>query len=121
MDKKQILDEMKTMIGNKDPILFFEKMTSLFEALSNQMDSLEKSLDKVKTNSALAIAWDPKVANDLLSHQIDVLRADKELYHEQLSEVKKAYVQGIVTQDYNTFVNFWLDTLGYHPFLNYKK
>ena len=121
MSKENLIKEMMETIGDKDPILFFQKLTLLFERLSIQMDEIQDDLDKVKTNSALAIAWDPKVASDLLSHQIDVLRQDRDLYHDQLSDLKKAYVEGLVTQDYITFVNFWVDTLGFHPFLNYKK
>lgn len=121
MKREDVLKEMKTMVGQKDPIVFFEKMVDMFSLLFDRLDNLEADLNRVKTNTALSIQWDPRVANDMLAKQIEVLRQDKDTYHAELSACKQAYAVGLVTQHYSTFVEFWLDTLGWHPFLDYER
>jgi hypothetical protein len=61
MNQKDLLKEMKDSVGTKDPVVFFEKMVSVFEVMFEKLDGLEKDVKRVKTNSALAIQWEPKV------------------------------------------------------------
>jgi GMP synthase PP-ATPase subunit len=121
MNRKDLLKDMKDSIGTKDPIEFFDKMVDAFDLLFQEIDQLKKKLDTQNTISGLSIQWDPKVAATMLANQIEVLRKDKDIYHQELSALKVAYVEDKVTQDYKTFCTFWEDTLGYHPFLNYEK
>lgn len=121
MNSKDLLKEMKDSVGTKDPVVFFEKMVSVFEVLFEKLDGLEKDMARVKTNSALAIQWEPKVASDMLTKQIDLLRQDRETYHAEISALKAAYATGTVVLSYDRFCNFWLDTLGWHPFLDYDQ
>lgn len=120
LDKDELLKSMREDIGNKSPLDFFAKFVDAFELLFSRIDQLEAELRKVKTNSALAINWDPKVASQLISKEIDKLRndKDKDLYANELSALKKAYSRTFV--DYNAFVTFWIDVLGYHPFMDYE-
>lgn len=118
MKRQELLKQMKESIGTKEPIEFFDNMVEVFNILLDKIDSLESNLNRVKTHSALAIQWEPRVANDMLVKQIAILREDKESYHDELTKLKKASVENIVTLDYNTFCNFWMDTLGWHPFLD---
>lgn len=115
-----LIKEMRESIGIKDPIVFFGKLTDVLSLLFDRINSLELSLDKVKRQSTLAIQWEPKVAQDFLALQIEALRKDKELYFNELSLLKKAYTEDLVTQNYKDFVDFWINTLGFHPFLDYK-
>ena len=55
----------------------------------------------------------------MLIKEIEVLRNDKITYAEEISALKKAYAEGQVVQSYDTFCQFWVDTLGWHPFLEY--
>lgn len=128
MNHIDLLKDMKDGIGTKDPIVFFEKMVDVFSLLFEKVDKLESdvanvqsTLEKVKNNSALSIQWDERLADDMLLDQIKILREDKETYHAELSAFKKASMEGVVTKTYLSFVEFWLNTLGCHPFLNYKK
>jgi hypothetical protein len=121
MKREDVLKDMKHMIGNKDPIEFFAKMVDAFDLLFDRLDEVEIELRKVKTNTALAINWEPRVASDMLAKQVDVLRQDKDTYFDELTKLKKAFAEDVVTQDYHTFCNFWLDTLGWHPFLDYAE
>lgn len=120
MKKADLIKEMRDSIGTKDPIVYFDKMVDVFELLFSEFEKLENNLHKIQNNTALSIQWEPKVAADLIAKQIDLLRDDKETYFEELSLLKKAYQEDLVTQDYKTFVEFWMDTLGWHPFLDYK-
>ena len=112
------LKEMRDCIGIQAPIVFFEKMVEVFGILFNEIDGLKKDLKLAKQQSALTIAWEPKLAANMIAKQIEILRQDKEVYFNELMEFKKAYADGIVTKDYKTFVEFWELTLGYHPFLD---
>ena len=121
MSHKDLLQEMRDSVGTKDPVVFFEKMVSVFEAMFDKLDSLEADMERVKTNSALAIQWEPKVASEMIIKQTDVLRQDKDTYHAEISALKAAYAAGTVVLTYDRFCNFWLDTLGWHPFLDYDR
>ena len=41
----------------------------------------------------------------------------------EISALKKAFAfaDDVVTNSYYTFYQFWIDTVGYHPFLDYGK
>ncbi len=121
MIKEVLLKELKESIGNKDPILFFEKFVDVFSLLFDKIDRLEKKVKLVQNNSALAIKWEPKLAADMLVKEIEVLRKDKDTYASEISELKRAYAEGEVVKDYVSFCTFWQDTLGWHPFLDYDQ
>jgi hypothetical protein len=118
MKREDVLKEMKEACGTKDPIEFFSKMVDMFSLLFDRIDSLEKNLGRVKTQSALSIHWEPKVASDLLAKQVEVLRKDKDTYFNEITELKKAFAEDKVTQNYDEFVDFWINALGWHPFLD---
>jgi len=118
MKREDVLKEMKESVGTKDPIEFFAKMVDVFNLLFDKIDNLEKSLKRVKTQSALAIQWEPKVASDMLAKQVQVLRQDKDTYATEIETLKKAFAEDVVTRNYEDFCNFWVDTLGWHPFLD---
>lgn len=122
MDRKALLLDMKNSIGTQAPTVYFEKLTDLLEMLFDHVEDLEEELHQVRTHSALAIQWDPKVASNMLAEQIEVLRkADKDTYAFEIIDLKRAYADDLITQEYASFCQFWLDTLGFHPFLNYDK
>jgi len=121
MTHQDMLKEMQESIGTKDPIVYFSKMTELFSVLFNKIDKLEKTLEQYKCQSALAIQWEPKLALSMLSKEVMRLRAlDKEMYATEISGLKHAYAEDRVTQSYQEFCQFWEDTLGWHPFLDYR-
>jgi len=120
MKQEDLLTEMRNSIGTQDPIIFFEKMVDVFDQLFNQIDQLKFEVKKANTKATLAIQWEPKVASTMLSNMINDLRQDKETYFEEISELKKAFAEDVVTQTYDTFCKFWIDVLGWHPFLDYK-
>lgn len=121
MSHKDLLQEMRDSVGTKDPVVFFEKMVSVFEAMFNKLDSLERDLNKVKTNSALSIQWDPKVASDMITKQVQILRKDRATYANEIHVLKDAFTEDKVTQSYSDFCNFWVSCLGWHPFLDYDQ
>jgi hypothetical protein len=120
MKKEDLLKEMKESIGTKTPIEFFDKMVDVFTLMLNQIDSLEKQLRAIKVQSALAIKWDARVASNMLSKQVTILRSDKDkdIYLDEIEALKKAFAEDLVTQNYEDFCTFWQDTLGWHPFLD---
>lgn len=120
MNRQDIIREMKAVVGTREPLVFFDKMTDLFTLLFDRIDKLESDLLSVRVNSALAIQWEPKLASDMLVAQVDILREDKETYANELSSLKKAFAEDKITQSYPKFVAFWQETLGWHPFLNYR-
>jgi hypothetical protein len=120
MNRADLLKDMKNMVGTRDPIEFFDKMVEMFGLLFDRIDQLQDDLHQVKVQSALAIKWEPRVASDMLAKQIEILRQDKETYFNELSSLKKAFVENVVTQNYDAFCNFWVEVLGWHPFLEYK-
>lgn len=121
MDKEKILKDMRNSIGQKDPIVFFDKMVDVFEYLFGKVDILERDLRKAKQHAALAIEWSPVVASDMLVKEINKLRPMKDTYFAEISALKKAHFENTVTQDYSSFCVFWEETLGWHPFLDYEK
>ncbi len=120
MKREDVLKEMRECIGTQEPVVFFGKMVDVFDILFNQIDQLKFDLNKANVKATLAIKWEPKVASQMLADIIHDLRQDRDTYSEQLSNLKKAYAENVVTQNYDTFCSFWIDTLGYHPFLDYK-
>lgn len=118
MKREDVLKEMKESVGQKEPVVFFEKMVDVLNLLFDRMEKMESDLHRVKTYSALAISWEPRVASEMLSRQIDILRQDKDTYHTEISALKEAFTKNLVTQNYHDFTSFWLDTLGWHPFLD---
>lgn len=120
MKREDVLKEMRSLVGNKEPIEFFGKMVDVFSLMFDRIDVLEKEVRQSKTHAALAIQWEPKVAANMLSEQITILRQDSDTYFSELTALKKAYAEDLVTRNYFDFCRFWQDTLGYHPFLDYK-
>lgn len=124
MNREDILKEMKESVGTKDPILFFAKFVDVFTLLFDKIDKLEEELRDVKTRTALSIQWDPRVAMDMLTEIVDDLRkegdADGNIFQNEIDALKKAVKEDRVTQNYSTFCEFWLETLGWHPFLPYS-
>lgn len=120
MKREDLLKEMKDSVGEKEPIEFFAKMVDVFTLMFDRLDSLEKEVNLAKTHAALAIQWEPKVAANMLAERISVLRQDSNTYFSELEALKKAYAEDLVTRNYFSFCQFWQDTLGYHPFLDYK-
>lgn len=120
MKREDLLADMRKCCGTQEPVVFFEKMVDVFTLLFDRIDQLESDLSQVKTNSALGIQWEPREASTMLARQINILREDKETYFEELAALKKAFVEDRVTQNYMDFCNFWMDTLGWHPFLDYQ-
>ena len=119
-----LIDKMDQTIGVKEPIEYFKLLTQSISTLLQQnvlqLEQIKKlriELDRVKTQSALSIQWEPKVAANMMANQIDILRNDKDTYFQELEAFKKAYTEDRVTQNYHDFVTFWVTTLGWHPFL----
>lgn len=119
MKRQDLLKEMKDAVGTQEPIVFFAKMIDVFNLMFDRIDQLENNLRQVKNHAALAIEWEPKVAASMIAKQIEALRQDKDTYFMEIEALKKAYADDIVTQNYTQFCQFWLDTLGWHPFLDY--
>jgi hypothetical protein len=113
-----LLKYMKESVGTKEPIEFFDRMTDVFKLLFERIDTLQKTVDRIKVHSALAISWEPRVASDLLAQQVHILRQDADTYANEIVAFKKAFAEDKVTQSYQDFIQFWVDTLGYHPFLD---
>lgn len=120
MKHEDLLKEMKEAVGIKEPVEFFSKMVDAFTLLFERFDKLDQDLIGCRINSALAIQWEPKLASSLLAGEIEILRQDKDIYFNEISLFKKAFTEDKVTQSYQEFCRFWEDTLGWHPFLNYK-
>lgn len=118
MKREDVLKDMKDSVGTKDPVEFFQKLTDVLGLLFDRIDRLENTVHRVKTQSALAINWEPKVAAHMLSKQVDILRRDRDSYFEEITAFKKAFAENVITQNYDSFCNFWVETLGWHPFLD---
>jgi hypothetical protein len=118
MSRPGSLKEMKESIGTKDPVVFFDKLTDTIAILFDRIDQLEITLHNVKTCSALAVHWDPKIASDLLVKQVNVLRPEKDTYFAEITALKNAVSEDKITQEYGAFCAFWQETLGWHPFLD---
>lgn len=121
MDRKLLLKEMKDSVGTQNPVVFFEKMVDVFTLLFDRIDDLEDQVRESNLKAALAIQWEPKVAQSMITEQINLLRQDRDTYTEEISQLKKAFVENKVTQSYDAFCQFWQDVLGFHPFLDYDR
>jgi hypothetical protein len=120
MDREVLLKEMRACVGTQEPIVFFEKMVDVFSLLFTQIEQLKLEVKKANVKATLAIQWEPKLASTMLTNMISDLRQDKDTYFDEIAALKKAFVEDKATQNYNDFCLFWEDTLGYHPFLDYK-
>jgi hypothetical protein len=122
MKREDLMKEMKQAVGTKEPIVFFDKMADAINLLFDRIDQLEVDLQQVKVQSALSIQWEPKLASEMLAKQVYSLRQnqDKDAYKSEIDALKEAYAQDKVTQNYQEFCKFWVDTLGWHPFLDSK-
>lgn len=118
MKREDLIKEMKGACGTKEPVEYFTRLADVFTMLFDRIDHLEKSVSRVRTQSALAIQWEPKVASDLLAKQVDILRQDKDTYFQEIDALKKAFSEDKVTQSYSDFCAFWQETLGWHPFMD---
>lgn len=122
MSRQDLIKEMKASVGVREPLVFFEKMADLFTVLFDKIDKLEADNARLKTLVPLAIQWEPRVAADMLTRQIESLKAaDRDAYATEVLAFKKAYAEDVITQEYADFCRFWTDTLGWHPFLDYQK
>ena len=121
--KKDLLNILKSSVGKEDPIVYFATLAEVIEQFSSSLESMESQLKLIERNSVLAIEWDAKVALDMILEQIEALRAspNREIYDDIILQLKTASVTPSITENYKQFCKFWLDTLGFHPFLNYKK
>ena len=120
MKREDLLAEMKKSVGSKDPIYFFEKMVDVFSMLFDRIDVLEEDLRQARIQSALAIQWEPRLASAMIAAQINKLRADKDTYFNEIRDLKAAFAEDRITQNYTDFCNYWVEILGFHPFLEYK-
>jgi len=120
MNRADLLQEMRDSVGLQDPIIFFQKFVDVFNLLFDKIDGLEGQLNEMRRQQALAIQWEPAVAADMMVKQIAFMRQDRDTYQTQINDFKQAYAENKVTQSYGEFVQFWRDTLGFHPFLEYK-
>ena len=118
MKREDVLKEMKASVGTKDPVEYFQKMTDVLGLLFDRIDQLETTMRRVKTQSALAINWEPRVAANMLTKQVEILRQDKATYFNEIAALMKAFAEDEVTQNYDLFCEFWVNTLGWHPFLD---
>lgn len=121
MDRKTLFKEMKDSVGTQNPVVFFDKMVDVFTLLFDHIEELEAQVRESNLKAALAIEWEPKVAQAMITEQINLLRRDKDTYFEEISQLKKAFVEDKVTQNYKVFCEFWQETLGFHPFLDYDR
>jgi hypothetical protein len=113
-----LIKEMKDSIGTKQPIVFFQAMTSVLESIVERLDNIEGRLEVITTQSSLGINWDPEIASEMLTSEIAKMREHKDIFSKELSSFKEAYTKGEVVKDYETFVKFWSDILGWHPFID---
>src|ERR1700690_1944503 len=118
MKREDLLKDMKESVGTKDPVVFFDKMVDEFNLLFDRIDALENISKRNALLTALAIHWDPNIAADMLATHVNILRQNKDVYHNEISLLKDAYTKNVVTQNYADFTAFWVDVLGYHPFLD---
>lgn len=127
MNRADLLKEMKESVGTKEPTVFFGKMVDVLNMLFDKVDSLEKSLQKTQINTVMLMKWDQQVVANMISDEMVFLRANGKqadgtnMYQRELDELSQAYMYGQHIGDYSSFVNFWKDLLGYHPFLEARK
>ena len=119
-----LVDKMKQTIGTKEPIEYFDLLTQAVSMLLqqnilqlDQIKNLRAELNRVKTQSALSIQWEPKIALSMIEDKIAELRNQKDIYEYEINSLKDAYKEGKIIKSYNDFCYFWENVLGYHPFL----
>lgn len=121
MNKSALIKEMKDCIENKTPVDFFDKLTDVLAHLCNKIEKLESEVAKARITSVLAIKWDSTFALAIMEDQIEFFRNSDPVFHkEKIDELKKAYKEDMVTQSYESFVAFWKDVVGVHPFVHYE-
>lgn len=96
MTREDLIKNMRDCIGEKEPIEFFNHMVTVFDRLFDEINSLNKEVQDLKTRSALSIQWEPKVAANMLSDRISEMRGN-DLYKDEVVELKKAYAEDRVT------------------------
>lgn len=112
---------MKDCIAEKTPVEFFDKLTDVLEHLCNKIEKLESEVAKARITGALAIKWDSTFALAIIEDQIEFFRNSDPVFHkDKIDELKRAYKEDVVTQNYETFVSFWQDVVGVHPFMHYE-
>lgn len=127
MNRVDLLKEMKESVGAKEPTVFFGKMVDVLNMLFDKVDSLEKSIQKTQVNTVMLMKWDQSVVAKMISEELAFLRSNGKqvdgtnMYQQELDALSQAYMFGQHTQDYSSFVTFWKDLLGYHPFLEARK
>ena len=127
MNRKDLLKDMKGSIGTKDPLVFFGKMVDVFELLFDRLESLENENYKVKLNTVMLMNWEPNVAAGMVSEELKFLRTTGKqtdgtnMYQQEIDELKNIHTAPHHLQNYVSFVKFWRDLLGYHPFLEARK
>jgi hypothetical protein len=121
MSHKDLLKEMSDSVGVQEPVHYFGLLTKVLGLLFDRLDRVEKEVQLVKTYTALAIEWDPRVAANMLAEQIKKMKShvDRDIYLVEIAALQLAYADDVITQEYTSFCQFWQDTLGYHPFLDY--
>lgn len=121
MNKSALIKEMKDCISNKTPIEFFDKLTDVLNHLCDKIEKLEAEVAKSRLTSVLAIKWDSRFALAMIEDQISFYRNNDANFHkDKIDELKRAYKEDIVTQDYDAFCSFWQDVVGVHPFMHYE-
>jgi len=121
MNKSALIKEMKECIEKKTPVDFFEKLTDVLDHLCTKIEKLEAEVARARITNVLAIKWDSTFALAVIEDQIEAFRQSDPLFHkEKIDELKRAYKEDVVTQDYDTFVAFWKDVVGVHPFMYYE-
>jgi len=121
MSKSVLIKEMKDCIAEKTPVEFFDKLTDVLEHLCNKIEKLESEVAKARITGALAIKWDSTFALAIIEDQIEFFRNSDPVFHkDKIDELKRAYKEDVVTQNYETFVSFWQDVVGVHPFMHYE-
>lgn len=127
MNREDVLKQMKDSVGTKEPTAFFAQMVDALSLLFDRIDDLEKELKTVQINSTLAIHWDPRLAEKMISDEIQTLRRigkqldGPNMWENEIKELQSSYMTGNVVVSYPTFCTFWQDLLGYHPFLEHRK
>jgi len=117
LDYHTVLKEMKESVGTRDPVEYFDRLTDCLTLLFEKVEKSSEDNYKLKMHQALAIKWDPFLARQILANEISELRTNKEVFFNEITALKKAYSEDVVTQSYEAFCSFWNDTLGWHPFI----
>ena len=121
MNKSALIKDMKDCIENKTPVEFFDKLTDLLNYLCTKIEKLEAEVARARITGALAIKWDSTFALAIIEDQIEFFRNNNPAFHkDKIDQLKQAYKDDVVTQGYESFVTFWQDVVGVHPFMHYE-